>query len=96
MSLTLDREQCAALCGRLTVAIEARDTATVRDVLVQLCSANAKGCLQAIEETGLGKTVQWKLSTHQDAQLAQAATVVCAYWKALIPARPPHIGNYGY
>ena len=66
MSLALDREQCAALQRRLTVAIEARDTATVRDVLVQLCGADAKGCLKAIALSGLAKTVLSKLSKHPE------------------------------
>ncbi len=97
MSLALDREQCAALERRLRVAIEARDTATVRDVLVQLCGADAKGCLQAIAKTDLGKTrgkTVWKLlSKHPDAQLAQAATEVCAYWEALISSPCAQIGS---
>ena len=49
----------------------------------QLRSADAKGCLQAIAKSGLGKTVQ-KLSKHHDAQVAEAASELCAYWRTLI------------
>ena len=39
-------------------------------------AANAKGCLQSIGKSGLGKTVQ-KLSKHQDVQISQAAQALC-------------------
>ena len=75
-------EHCLSFEVRLTVAIEERDTATLRRVLVKLYVANARGCLRAIAKSGLGKTVH-KLTKHEDAQVAQAAAAVCVYWRAL-------------
>ena len=77
MTRTLDEAECTALERRLTVAIEAKDTATLRDVIVQLCGAGKT------PGTGLGKTVR-KVSKHRsvgDARLRQAARAVRAYWK---------------
>ena len=78
-TLTLDVAQCTALNGKLTSG----DVAVIRDVLGQLRGANAKGCLQSIGKSGLGKTVQ-KLSKHHDAQVAEAASELCAYWRTHI------------
>ena len=82
-TLTLDVAQCTAFNEKLTTG----DVALIRDVLGQLRGANAKGCLQSIGKSGLGKTVQ-KLSKHQDVQISQAASAVCAYWKSIIPKKP--------
>ena len=60
-SLVKQKAHCMAIKGRLTVAMEERDTATLREMIAQLCDADAADCLQAIRTTGLDKTVQ-KLS----------------------------------
>ena len=85
-SLTLDVAQCTALNGQLSTG----DVALIRDVLGQLRGANATGCLRAIAQSGLGKTA-YRLTKHQDVQIALAAQAVCDYWRTLIPEAAPEL-----
>ncbi len=85
--LVKQKAHCMAIKLRLTVAMEERDTATLRDVLAQLCDSDAAECLEAIAKTGLGETMQKLSEQVLPVEINQSAKAVCAYWKAAIPSR---------
>ena len=81
--LTLDVAQCTALKGKL----DSGDVAQMCDVLGLLRNAEVTGCLLAIAKSNLGKKVN-SLRKHQDVQISQAASAVCAHWKTLMKPTP--------
>ena len=80
--LVLDFGQCASLHTELVKAGTREDAAALEAVLTRLRGADAKGRMQAVAASGLGKAVK-KLTRHEGTKVAQAAAALCDHWRAL-------------
>ena len=80
--LVLDIGQCASLHTELVKAGTREDAAALEAVLTRLRGADAKGKMQAVAASGLGKAVK-KLTRHEGTKVAQAAAALCDHWRAL-------------
>ena len=90
--LVLDIGQCASLHTELVKAGTREDAAALA-VLTRLRGADAKGRMQAVAASGLGKAVK-KLTRHEGTKVAQAAAALCDHWRALAGIVPKAMAVY--